>query len=303
MPQPRKRFAQHWLQDASVHTAIVAAAELPSPLPPDLSILEIGPGRGQLTEHLLQTGARVIAVELDRELCQHLQRSLGSHPRFQLIEADFLHIQIPAQATLLVANIPYNITSPILTKVLGSPERPVTQFQRLVLLLQREVAERLQAQPGSKTYGAMSVRIQYLADCELIRTVPPQAFYPKPKVDSAVIRLHPRPWPLQAEDPRWFSTLVQQGFATRRKKLVNCLQSLVAKHNVLEVLTHLHLDPNCRAEQLGLNDWIHLSNLLLASRPAAIGEQAADLTASAPPEGADRETRQKEHSPHSPAEV
>jgi 16S rRNA (adenine1518-N6/adenine1519-N6)-dimethyltransferase len=297
MPQPRKRFAQHWLQDVSVHTAIVAAAELPSPPPPDLTILEIGPGRGQLTEHLLQTGAQVIAVELDRDLCQHLHQTLGSHPRFQLIEADFLRMRIPAQATLLVANIPYNITSPILSKVLGSPEQPVTQFQRIVLLLQREVAERLQAQPGSKTYGAMSVRIQYLADCELIQIVPPQAFYPKPKVDSAVIRLHPRPWPLQAEDPRWFSTLVQQGFATRRKKLVNCLQSLVDKPNVLEVLTHLHLDPNCRAEQLGLNDWIHLSNHLLGHRLSPAPEPSADLTPAALPEGAGRETRQKEHSP------
>ncbi|MFS8895136.1 ribosomal RNA small subunit methyltransferase A, partial [Synechococcus sp. R3-13] len=178
MPYPRKRFGQHWLKDPAVHEAIVRAAQLN-----DLErgadptwVLEIGPGTGQLTRRLLAQGVQVVAVEIDRDLCRLLQKRFAGQPRFHLLEGDFLRLPLPPQPRLLVANIPYNLTGPILEKVLGSPAQPVRQFERIVLLVQKELAERLQAGPGSKAYGALSLRTQYLADCELICRVPPTAF-------------------------------------------------------------------------------------------------------------------------------
>jgi 16S rRNA (adenine1518-N6/adenine1519-N6)-dimethyltransferase len=122
MPYPRKRFGQHWLKDPAVHAAIVEAAQLPPPQegrdPP--WVLEIGPGTGQLTRRLLAQGAQVVAVEIDRDLCQLLRKRFANESRFQLLEGDFLRLPLPPQPRLLVANIPYNLTGPILEKVLGS---------------------------------------------------------------------------------------------------------------------------------------------------------------------------------------
>lgn len=264
MPRPRKRFAQHWLKDASVHRAIVAAASLDKRS--GARVLEIGPGTGQLTRRLLAAGAEVTAVEVDRDLCRLLRQQFDGEARFHLIETDFLKMPVPTDLDSVVANIPYNITSPILDKLLGSPKCPVEQFQGIVLLVQKEIASRLQAAPGSKAYGAMSVRSQYLAACQLVCDVPPSAFKPPPKVMSAVIHIRPRPFPQQARDPHWFSLLVRQGFATRRKMLRNVLRSLVDRDAVSAALETLGLDPLSRAEALSVSDWVAFSNLMLASR-------------------------------------
>ena len=270
MPVARKRFAQHWLKDQRVHQAIVAASGLlESETHSQPTVLEIGPGTGALTHHLLATGAKVIGVELDRDLCQILRRTCGQHPQFELIEGDFLKAPLPEEPQRVVANIPYNITSPILEKLLGSPEYPIRQFDRIVLLVQRELAERITASPGEKAYGAMSIRIQYLAETEIIQIVPPKAFSPPPKVDSAVIRLHPRPWPESPQDPRWFNILIQQGFSTRRKTLANNLQSLIPKEIVIQTLQNMGQDDRIRAEGLDLTSWIHLSDALLPYRGAS----------------------------------
>ncbi|MFQ3583793.1 MAG: 16S rRNA (adenine(1518)-N(6)/adenine(1519)-N(6))-dimethyltransferase RsmA [Cyanobacteriota bacterium] len=265
MPYPRKRFGQHWLKDTSVHEAILRAANLDQAQAggDPLWVLEIGPGTGQLTRRLLTRGVEVLAVEIDRDLCRLLQKRFADQPHFHLIEGDFLRLPLPQEPRLLVANIPYNITSPILEKVLGSPAHPVQQFERIVLLVQKELAERLQATPGSKAYGAMSVRTRYLAECELVCTVPRSAFKPSPKVESAIIRLSPRPAPVPARDPRWFNQLIQQGFSTRRKKLLNALQGLVDRKRLSAALTQLNLNPDARAEELDLPDWLALSDLLL----------------------------------------
>ncbi|MEN9202423.1 MAG: 16S rRNA (adenine(1518)-N(6)/adenine(1519)-N(6))-dimethyltransferase RsmA [Thermostichus sp. DG_1_6_bins_120] len=279
MPYPRKRFGQHWLQDASVHEAILRAAHLDRAQAggDPVWVLEIGPGTGQLTQRLLACGVEVLAVEIDRDLCRLLHKRFADQPRFHLLEGDFLRLPLPKEPRLLVANIPYNLTSPILQKVLGSPAQPVRQFERMVLLVQKELADRLQATPGSKAYGAMSLRTRYLAECEQICTVPPGAFKPPPKVESAVIRLSPRPAPTPARDPRWFNRLIQQGFSTRRKKLVNALQSLVERDLVLAALTQLNLNPDARAEELDLPDWLALSDLVLdwVREPAAAEERTA----------------------------
>lgn len=272
MPIPRKRFAQHWLKDQKVHRAIVEASGLLDSSPEQQpTVLEIGPGTGSLTRHLLDAGAKVIGVELDRDLCQLLRKNFGQDPQFELVEGDFIRLPLPSEPTRVVANIPYNITSPILEKILGSPTHPITQFDQIVLLVQRELAERITASPGEKAYGAMSIRIQYLSDTEVICIVPPRAFKPPPHVDSAVVRLRPRPWPMPPDDLRWFTSLVQQGFSTRRKTLANNLQSLVSKDNVIQTLQDMNLDGRVRAEGLDVSTWVRLSNSLLPYRRLSTG--------------------------------
>jgi 16S rRNA (adenine1518-N6/adenine1519-N6)-dimethyltransferase len=274
MPLPRKRFGQHWLKDATVHRAMVVAAglnvaalsgqELPQGERP--CVLEVGPGTGELSRRLLAAGADVVAVEIDRRLCSILQKKLGQNSHFTLVQGDVLEMPLPERPSLLVANIPYNITSPLLDKVLGTLAHPVTQFQRIVLLVQRELAERLSASPGTKAYSAMSVRSQYLADCQIVQIVPPKAFQPPPQVESAIICLTPRPYPTPTRDRRWLGLLVQQGFATRRKQLTNTLQSLATKEAIAAALVQLGLDPHSRAEALTITNWIDFSNSLLPAR-------------------------------------
>ncbi|NJL99372.1 MAG: ribosomal RNA small subunit methyltransferase A [Synechococcaceae cyanobacterium SM2_3_2] len=293
MPRPRKRFGQHWLKDTAVHRAMVAAAglsknstktdqpDLVDPehlITPPLPVLEIGPGTGRLTQYLLKTGSPVLAVELDRDLCRLLGKRFGDQPHFHLVEADFLRMEIPPNVETIVGNIPYNITSPILHKVLGSPHQPVTRYRCIVLLVQKELAERLQARPNTKAYGSMSIRTQYLAECEILRAVPRSSFTPAPKVDSAIIRLRPRPYPLVPQDPKWFGQIVQQGFSTRRKTLANTVQSLVDKSEIVRCLTAQGLDPAVRAENLSLDQWIALSDQLLPHRlqPAQVASSPSE---------------------------
>jgi len=165
----RKRFGQHWLNDAAVLRRIVAAADLQ----PGESVLEVEPGRGALTEQLLASPAALVqAVELDRDLVVGLAQRFGVDPRFSLLEGDALAVPLPA-ATKVVANIPYNITGPLLERLVGRLEKPIAvPYQRLVLLVQQEVGQRIRARPGSSAFSALSVRMQLLAHC---RTVCPGA--------------------------------------------------------------------------------------------------------------------------------
>jgi 16S rRNA (adenine1518-N6/adenine1519-N6)-dimethyltransferase len=163
----------------------------------------------------------------------------------------------------VVANIPYNITGPILEKLLGTIAHPNIQpFESMVLLLQKEVAERLAAKPGSRTFGALTVRVQYLAECELICPVPSSAFYPPPKVDSAVIRLIPRKIEPVATDAKKLETLVKLGFGAKRKMLRNNLQSIIERDSLTQLLEQLEINPDARAEDISVQQWVTLSNLL-----------------------------------------
>ncbi|HIK25706.1 MAG TPA: 16S rRNA (adenine(1518)-N(6)/adenine(1519)-N(6))-dimethyltransferase RsmA [Thermosynechococcus sp. M46_R2017_013] len=259
MSRVRKRFGQHWLRSESVLAQIIAAAELQG----SDRVLEIGPGRGALTRPLLASGAEVVAVELDRDLCPRLRQQFRGE-RLQLIEEDILRLDLaPLGCNKVVANIPYNITGPLLGHLLGSiaqPRRP--PFERLILLVQKEIGDRLMAAPGSKTYGALSVRVQFLATCEKVCAVPPRAFQPPPKVESVVIRLWPRAVLPKVRSPQWLEILLKQGFATRRKMLANALQSLVPPQQVRQALLQLGRDANSRAEALSLEDWLALSEVL-----------------------------------------
>ena len=271
-PRPRKRFAQHWLRSEKALNKIVAAAEVQQ----SDRVLEIGPGLGILTRRLLAQAESVVAVEIDRDLCRQLNKSLGSPENLLLLQGDFLTLDL---ATLVdpfstfhyphkvVANIPYNITGLILEKLLGTIAQPNETYEVIVLLVQKEVAERIVAKPGTKAFGGLSVRVQYLAKCEYICDVPAKAFYPPPKVDSAVVRLSPQPPAVSVLNPQLLDKLVKQGFANRRKMLRNNLKSMVESDRLSQLLEQLNINPQARAENLSVQDWVRLSNQLYQLTP------------------------------------
>ena len=264
----RKRFGQHWLRDESVLDRIIQAGKLGE----GDRVLEIGPGQGALTQRLLKTPAKVLAVEIDRDLCLQLSEQfipyMGSG-QFQLIESDFLKIDFEQALSDLsldrpnkvLANIPYYITAPILEKLLGTIRTPNPHpYESIVLLVQKEISDRLCAQPSTKANGALTIRAQYLAECKEICRVPPSAFKPPPKVESAVIQLKPRPFAMPAKNPARLAQLVKVGFSQKRKMLRNNLQSIVERDLLNNILERLEMDPQSRAEDLGVAEWVALSD-------------------------------------------
>ncbi len=266
MTKTRKQFGQHWLRSEKALGKIVSSAELSK----HDRVLEIGPGTGVLTRQLFSQAAAVVAVEIDRDLCALLAKKLGQIENFLLLQGDFLSINLdellaPAPAfqnpNKVVANIPYNITGPILEKLLGTIGHPNPKpFDSIVLLVQKEVALRLCANPKSTHFGALSVRVQYLADCQFICDVPAKAFQPPPKVDSAVIRLRPRVIENPAHNPRQLQTLIRLGFSSKRKMLRNNLKSLIEGDRLAQILEQLKVNPQARAEDLSVANWVDLSN-------------------------------------------
>jgi 16S rRNA (adenine1518-N6/adenine1519-N6)-dimethyltransferase len=262
----RRVLAQHWLKSEKALDAIARAAECRE----CDRVLEIGPGTGILTRRLLPLVGALIAVEIDSNLCKLLIKGLGEKENFLLLQSDFLEVEL---ATLLagfpkfqkpnkvVANIPYNITGLIIEKLLGRISNPNPEpYESIVLLIQKEVAERLVSKPGHRACGALTIRVQYLAECEYICTVPAKAFHPAPKVDSAVVRLTPRKLEKIADDPKWLETLVKLGFAAKRKMLRNNLQSVVERDRLNEIMAQLGMNPQDRAEDLSVQQWVALSN-------------------------------------------
>ena len=266
--RPRKKFGQHWLRNTNILEKIIFTAQIK----PSDRILEIGPGKGVLTQRLCDYAAQVLAVEIDRDLCKNLVSKYGELDNFLLLEGDFLKLDIPdilqnfpqfANYNKVVANIPYNITGPIIEKLLGTISHPTEhQLESIVLLIQKEVGERLVASANNKIYGALTVKVQYLADCEIICQVPAKDFYPRPKVDSVVVKITPRALPHPADNPKFLHTLVKLGFSSRRKMLRNNLKSIISPDQCTEVLAQLQLNPQARAENLTVPDWINLSDYL-----------------------------------------
>lgn len=264
--RPRKQFGQHWLRDENILDRIIDAAELTK----SDRVLEIGPGTGNLTTRLLSKVPALVSVEIDRDLCRKLVYKYGDRDNFLLIQNDFLKSDLASfladfpkfqRPNKVVANIPYNITGPIIEKLLGKIASPAAQqYESIVLLVQKEVGDRLVAVPGTKAYGALSIRVQYLASCELVCDVPASSFSPPPKVDSVVIKLRPRKLEYLADNPRQLETLIKLGFASRRKMLRNNLKSLIDTNDLNQILEQLNFNPQCRAEDLSLKDWILFSN-------------------------------------------
>jgi 16S rRNA (adenine1518-N6/adenine1519-N6)-dimethyltransferase len=258
-PPALKRFGQHFLNDRRILSRIVEALELTG----TETVLEIGPGRGSLTELLLERAGRVVAVEIDRALAAMLRERWAAEPRFTLVEQDVLQVALGDVAGgdfVLVGNVPYYITTPILFHALQRP-----RAQRAVYLVQKEVAERVVAPPGNKAYGALSVNVQALATGELVFRVPPGAFSPPPKVDSAVLRIVPRETALVgADEERAFSTFVQDVFALRRKQLRRVVRT-VAKLDAEAgdaIVARAGLDPEARPEVLSPAEFVTLFRVL-----------------------------------------
>jgi 16S rRNA (adenine1518-N6/adenine1519-N6)-dimethyltransferase len=209
--RPTKRLGQNFLLDDSVVNRSVGFAALNS----KDTVLEIGPGLGNLTEEILKSGAKVVGVEQDPAFCKFLERRFGE--RVRIVQADAVKAFLPG-FNKVVSNLPYQISSPILFKLLD------IGFDVAVLMLQREFAERMVAKPGTDDYGRLSVGVYYRADCEIMLNVPRHAFWPQPKVDSCVVRLVPKPPPFKVKDRQVFFDVTRAIFSHRRKKTSNSLK-------------------------------------------------------------------------------
>jgi len=246
-PPPRKRLGQHFLSDPRI-LGRIADALAPTR---DETVIEIGPGRGALTDALLARAGRVIAIEVDRDLAPRLRERHAGNSTLEVVEADVLEVnfgEVAGGPYVLAGNVPYNITTPILFHALERP-RPL----RAVYLVQREVAERVVAAPGSDEYGALSANVQSVAKAELLFKVSAGAFQPPPKVESAVLRITPRPDPVVTEDEEVaFRAMVQASFGLRRKQLRRVVRTVfnLGPVEAERVVATAGLDPVARPEVL-----------------------------------------------------
>jgi 16S rRNA (adenine1518-N6/adenine1519-N6)-dimethyltransferase len=271
----RKRFGQHWLRDAAVLDRILEAADLH----PQDRVLEVGPGRGALTMRLLRSPAAAVhAVELDRDLVAGLREQFADDPRFSLSQGDVLKqpLDLPDQrpADKVVANIPYNITGPLLERLVGRLDRPaVPSYQRLVLLLQKEVAERIRARPGQSSFSALSVRMQLLATCRSVCPVPPRCFQPPPQVQSEVIALDPFTAEQQLAPAlaQRVESLLKMAFLSRRKMLRNSLATLGETIDLDNLAAAAGVDLKQRPQEVAPQAWVALAKGLNHSDASAPG--------------------------------
>ena len=246
-PPTRKSLGQHFLTDRRILGRIADALHLTG----SETVLEIGPGRGALTDILVERAGRLIAIEYDRALAVLLRQRYAKRNNVLIAEADVLEVslgELAAGPSVLVGNVPYYIPTPILFHALVPP-----RAERSVYLVQKEVADRLSAAPGTKAYGALTVNVAATAKAETLFTVPAGAFAPPPKVESAVVRITPLPQPLLApEEERPFRLLVQGAFGMRRKQMRRVLRSLYAVDAVVadEVLQGASIAPEARPETL-----------------------------------------------------
>lgn len=257
-PPPNKRLGQHFLIDPNIVRKIVALADLS----PSDHVLEIGPGRGILTESLCRVAGRVTAIEIDSRLHAYLTTRQAEIPNVELICEDALTYPLKSlpMGTVVVANLPYYISTPLLFRLLDHRDR----FTRMVLMLQDEVADRLVAQPGGSDYGVLSVMAQYAADITKAFKVSAQCFRPRPEVASAVVQLRMNERTrLSRQEEAAFRALVKAAFAHRRKTLVNSLRDEGFElHAVTEMLRRVDIASTRRAETLSVEDFLRLARAL-----------------------------------------
>jgi 16S rRNA (adenine1518-N6/adenine1519-N6)-dimethyltransferase len=246
----KKRFGQHFLTDRSILRRIVQFAGIH----PEDTVVEIGPGAGSLTSELASTALRVIAVEIDRDLIPALRSSMP--PNVQIVEGDALEFEFPGGPFHVVGNLPYNVATPLSKRFIDHRDRILD----VTVMIQKEVAQRLVAVPSTKEYGPLSVLIQYYATVTYGFTVSPGAFKPRPKVDSAVVRLD---WKPGVPDASAFTDFVHHAFSSRRKKLVNNLLSMfgsVPRGEVLRRLESANIPITARPEELSVADFLRVYN-------------------------------------------
>ena len=253
-----KKLGQNFLIKRGIVDEIVHAAELT----PGEPVLEVGPGIGTLTQGLAQSGADVTAIELDRRLLAVLDTTLASYDNVRIIHGDVLKLDVPSimnhKPFKVVANLPYYITTPIIMSLLES-KLPI---ERLVVMVQKEVAFRMVAKPGTKDYGALSVAVQYYTEPDIVLDVPPKSFLPAPAVTSSVIRcvLRDKP-PVDVIDEKLFFRVVKAGFAQRRKTFSNTMKTTgLSKDRIEELLAKANIDGQRRGETFTLQEFADVAN-------------------------------------------
>lgn len=263
----QKKFGQNFLIDTHVLDKIIRESGVTK----DDLVIEIGPGIGTMTQYLCESAREVVAIEIDKNLIPILQDTLSAYDNVTVINEDVLKVDIKKLAeeknggkpVKVVANLPYYITTPI---IMGLFESHVP-IDSITIMVQKEVADRMQEGPGSKEYGALSLAVQYYAKPEIVANVPPNCFMPRPNVGSAVIRLtcHEKP-PVEVKDEKLMFNIIRASFNQRRKTLVNGLGNAaflpVTKDQVAEALEKMNLSPTIRGEALSLEQFAELSNLL-----------------------------------------
>lgn len=264
----KKSLGQNFLIDQNILHKIISAANLSK----DKGALEIGPGIGALTQQLAKASGRVLAVEIDRRLLPILEETLLPYPHASIVHGDVLQLDLgelfkthfnAVSQVSVVANLPYYITTPIIMKLLEEK----LPLENIVVMIQKEVADRMAASPGGKDYGSLSIAIQYYCEPELVTIVPRTVFVPPPNVDSAVMKLKIRKSPLiQCQDIDFFFEVVRAGFAQRRKTIYNNLLSRFfskeTKTDLTDILHRSGIDPIRRAETISIQEFSHLSELL-----------------------------------------
>jgi 16S rRNA (adenine1518-N6/adenine1519-N6)-dimethyltransferase len=301
---PRHRFGQNFLIDLNIHELIARTAELE---PIDV-VLEVGPGAGALTALLAETASAVVAVEIDAAMAQLTREATSGRPNVRVLNVDALagkhaiHPEVldnvraglavaPDRRLKLVANLPYNVATPIVSNLLVDPDlRPAL----LVVTIQLELAERMRAAPHTEAYGALSVLVQALADVEVVRTLPPKVFWPRPKVDSAIVKITPRPEKRAAiGDFGWFLTVLRRVFLHRRKNLRRVLYGLWrdrwTKPEVDALLEGLGLTGQIRAEAMNVEEFIGLAQALKQRLGATAAVEPAGPEAGAIDEAEDQD--------------
>ena len=253
-----KKLGQNFLIKRGIVDEIVHAAELT----PGEPVLEVGPGIGTLTQGLAQSGADVTAIELDRRLLEVLDTTLASYDNARIVHGDVLKLDVPTimnhKPFKVVANLPYYITTPIIMSLLES-KLPI---ERLVVMVQKEVALRMVAKPGTKDYGALSVAVQYYTEPDIVLDVPPKSFLPAPAVTSSVIRcvLRDKP-PVDVIDEKLFFRVVKAGFAQRRKTFANTMKTTgLSKDRIEELLAKANIDGQRRGETFTLQEFADVAN-------------------------------------------
>lgn len=271
----KKGFGQNFLTDLNVLKNIVSAAEITR----DDNVIEIGPGIGALTEQLAQAAGEVLALEIDQDLIPVLAEALAPYDNVTVLNQDVLQANLPelikqqftdpSRPIKVVANLPYYITSPILMNLLAAP----VDWAAICVMMQKEVAQRLTAQPGTKQYGALTLAIEYQMTAEIAFNVSRRVFVPAPNVDSAIVVLKPRttPLPVQPFNKQKLFGFIRGCFAHRRKSLWNNLQATVGKQPAVKekmqaILTALTISPQTRPERLTLEQFIELANALHAAQ-------------------------------------
>ncbi len=264
-------LGQNFLVDKNIIDKIVESAELDE----NSLVIEIGPGMGALTESLLEIAGKVVTIEIDSHIIPLLEENLGKNDKLEIINQDVLKVDFSEIITrekmrwkerggtigkvAVLGNLPYYITTPI---IMGILEKEV-EMDTMVIMMQKEVAERIVAKPGSKIYGALSIACQFYCETDYVATVPRTVFQPQPKVDSAVLKLDRRkslPW--EVSDRELFFKIVRAGFNQRRKTILNSVSTLdgLEKSELSDMLEQQKIDPRRRAETLSIEDFAGLSN-------------------------------------------